>query len=114
MALAISLQVFNISLNQNDAMIGKTGHVFDYVNEIETFTEFVAEVWLTDKDIFPESQVPGSTIGFEEEETHFFEKRYNFLSEKRAYSYRSKGFLSYVEVDIKEHILEITTPPPQV
>jgi len=114
MALVISIQVFNISLNQNDALIGKTGHVFNFVNEIESFAEFVAEVCLTDQDIFPESQVPGGTLGFEEEETHFFERNYNFAYSEVTYFIRKRSSNTYLRIDFKEHIQEITTPPPQV
>lgn len=112
-AFVIATQVFNISMNVSDNLMGKNDPGYQYVNEIETVVEFVAEVCLNKTDYIPETQTPGGSLGFEEEEKHLTEERLlkspspfvaNMLYKKRCFS-KSMIF--------ENHITEVLTPPPE-
>ena len=100
-------------MNVSDNLIGKSGPGYKYINEIETVVELVAEMVLTDADVIPETQVPGGTLGFEEEEKHFLEEkefihRNSFIPDLL---YNSRCL--YKSVIFTNHITEVITPPPQ-
>lgn len=112
LCLFVALQVFNISMNVSDSLVGKTGPGFQFVNEIETVVEFVAEICLSKKDYIPETQIPGGSLGFEEEEKHCPQNT-NYLACHFIPDlvYKKKGFTN--SQDFKNHIPDILTPPPQ-
>ncbi|WP_155211127.1 hypothetical protein [Fulvivirga aurantia] len=112
MAFAIGIQVFNISLNQNDLMLGKAGNGFVFVNEIETVVEFIVEVIITGTDTIPETRVPGGSLGYEEEEKHLSVRPIDL---KPKYNLLYVGLhKSHYNFNVKDYISEITTPPPRV
>lgn len=105
--------VFNISMNLSDNLVGKSGPGFTYVNEIETIVEFIAEVILDKKDYIPENQIPGGTLGFEEEEKHLYEE--SGISANRIYIpdlLYKKNFKNRLR--FTDHIAEVPTPPPNI
>lgn len=112
LALAIGLQVFNISMNQNDYLLGKTGNGVVYINEIETVVEFIAEFCITGQDVIPESQVPGGSLGFEEEEKHIEDKKIAIIPSYVPEQVQDE-LGAYYNFNIKDFKLEVTTPPPR-
>ncbi|MEP2770963.1 MAG: hypothetical protein ABJH05_02360 [Fulvivirga sp.] len=110
LAFAIGLQVFNISLNQNDMLLGKMGNGFTYINEIETVVEFIAEFVITGKDVIPETQVPGGSLTFEEEEKHL---SFTVMSFKPHYYINYDLTQSPYWFNVKDYHLEINSPPPR-
>ena len=113
LAFIIALQVFNISLNQNDTLLGKIKNGVVYVNEIETVVEFVAEYIMEAGDVIPETQVPGGSFGFEEEEEkHLQPQVFNLKPGYEPNVLYSDPFAFY-HFNVKENIEEIKTPPPR-
>lgn len=113
MAFAIGLLVFNISLNQNDYLLGKMTNGFTYVNEIETVVEFIVEVCITGQDTIPENQIPGGTLGFEEEEKHLHERPLDFRPIYIPNKLYKDLFAHYRDRKITSPAEEVITPPPQ-
>ncbi|ELR73592.1 hypothetical protein C900_02677 [Fulvivirga imtechensis AK7] len=111
LTLIVALQVFNISLNLNDAAIGKTG--FIYVNEIETVVEFIMETCLGKKDFIPETQIPVGSLGFEEEEKHISEHTMNFEKMYFIPDLLYKKNCTGRSMALKDHISDVLTPPPE-
>lgn len=94
-------------------LLGKMKNGFIYVNEIETVVEFIAEYVMSGGDVIPESQLPGGTLGFgEEEENHFQAQVFNLKSGYIPNVLYSDPFAFYL-FKVKESIQEINTPPPQ-
>lgn len=110
--LIIALQVLNISLNLSDSLLGKNGSCYAYVNEIETIVEFVAEVVLDNE--MPETQSPGSSMGFEEEEDNFLESSIIYLKHEFVCNLLYKPFFYHPNDEFKDHIEDVTTPPPEI
>ncbi len=107
----MGLQVFNISLNQSDFLLGKMGNGIVYVNEMETVVEFIVEFCITGNDVFPETQVPGGTLIFEEEETHNTETKNSLL----AFYNPDHLYINHFshQMILSEPGSDVTTPPPQ-
>lgn len=95
-------------------LLGKMKNGITYINEIETVVEFVAEFVMRVGDVIPESQVPGATLGFgEEEENHSQPQNFNLKASYVPNILYSDPFASYL-FKVKENIIEVSTPPPRV
>ncbi len=106
----MGLQVFNISLNQSDFLLGKMGNGIVYVNEMETVVEFIVEFCITGNDVFPETQVPGGTLIFEEEETHHSETGISLFT---LYNPDHLYINHFSHQMWSEPSSDVTTPPPR-
>lgn len=111
--LVIALQVLNVSTNISDSLIGKNGPGHNFVNEIETMIELVAEVMLHHVDAIPETHIPGGTLGFEEEEKHFLEDASYICFEKSVPDVLIYSSNSYQTPSFSNYICEVLTPPPR-
>lgn len=100
-------------MNVSDNLVGKSGPGYIYVNEIETVVEFIAEVILSDADVIPETQIPGGTLGFEEEEKHFLEESASLNKNTFIRDYLYKKQRLHKSIFFTNHISEVITPPPQ-
>lgn len=111
LTLFVALQVFNISLNLNDAAIGKSSYT--YIDEVETVVEFIMETCLNYQNVIPETQIPAGILDFEEEEKHISEKRIfvNTRSFVPGLLYKKNCFTK--SLCYKEYISEVVTPPPK-
>lgn len=113
LTIFIAAQVLNISMNVSDNLVGKSGPGYKYINEIETVVEFIAEMVLTNSDVIPETQIPGGTLGFEEEEKHFLEEKEFIHTNAFIPDLLYNSRFLYKSTFFTNHISEVITPPPQ-
>lgn len=111
LTLFVALQVLNISLNLNDATIGKSRYA--YIDEVETIVEFIMETCLEYRDVIPETQIPTGILDFEEEEKHISEKRILFKTRNFIPDLLYKKNCFIKSFCYKEYISEVVTPPPE-
>lgn len=111
--LVVALQVLNLSVDSIDFQPMHTTNIHEF-NDLNTLTEYLAEVVLGNKNVFPESlekDQPASQLL-----KHFSVKLFNptaFVTLESQTDHQIPFIVYYKEDDILLYASEIIPPPPK-